>query len=151
MENFATTPLRARSASRAQVEQIVNGALVRSRGREALPNVAELIQQLEEARHLAMATSQPKAAIDATMAMGRLLGLVIDRSAVAVGSPDDFRKTQEQIIQDMREAIGDGPTQQFLEAMENMRRTYNGRRGDDDVIEGEARHLGNGSVGGDNV
>src|SRR5215813_6156435 len=71
----------------AQVEKIVSGALVRSRGCEALPDVPELIQQLEEARLLAMASGQAKAAVDAVMAQGRLLGLVVDRSAVAVGSP----------------------------------------------------------------
>ena len=133
----------------AQVEKIVSGALVRSRGREALPNVPELIQQLEEARLLAMASGQAKAAVDAVMAQGRLLGLVIDRSAVAVAGVGfgGQAKTHDEIIRDMRESIGNEATQQFLQAIEDMRRTYNGRS-DDDAIEVEYRRNGNGSADG---
>jgi hypothetical protein len=126
-----------------QVEGIINGTLARTRGREAvLPDLPELLERLEEARLLAMASGQANAAVAAVMAEAKLCGFVIDKSAVAHA---DFRmgKTKEDVINDLREAIGDGPTQQFLKIVESMRRAYKG----DGVIEGSARRLGNGSDG----
>jgi hypothetical protein len=120
--------------------------LARTRGREAvLPDLPELLERLEEARLLAMASGQANAAVAAVMAEAKLCGFVIDKSAVAHA---DFRmgKTKEDVINDLREAIGDGPTQQFLKIVESMRRAYNG----DGVIEGSARRLNGSTDGADN-
>jgi hypothetical protein len=130
----------------ARVSKIFDDALDRTRARDTLPDIAELVAQLDEARMAALACYPPQAgaAVAATMAAAKLLGYVIDKSAVAVA---DFRtpKTREDVLNDLREAIGDGPTQQFLEIVESMRRAYNG----DDVIEGSARRLNGSADGGD--
>ena len=95
-------------------------------------NVEALIE-FEEARRFAMATDPPQAAamVAATMGKCKVMGLIVDKQAV--GKPGDFRKTREQVIEELREAVGEGPTRQFLKMIENMRRAYNGP-----VIDGEA-------------
>ncbi len=148
-----------------RVQKIISTAL--DRPRKTLPGLHDLIERLEAAYDLAMATNQAKSAIDATMATGRLLGLVIDKSAVAIGDLREKPKTWEETIEEMRNNIGDKRTEIFLEAMEEAdekiralnpgsfhdRHGYHGRHGhgdddsDDDVI--EHRRLGNGSANGD--
>src|SRR5258708_5294666 len=129
----------------ARVQKIISSALDRPRMRDTLPDLHNLIEKLESAFDLAMASGQAKSAVDATMAMGRLLGLVVDKSAIAVA---DFRtpQTREDVINDLRESIGDGPTQQFLDMVEEFRRRYKG----DGVIEGSARRLNGSAHGADN-
>src|SRR5260370_176710 len=58
-------------------QRIVDGALSRTRERQALPNLAELIAQLEEARAVALSTFPPQAsaAVNATLAWGGCWGL----------------------------------------------------------------------------
>jgi hypothetical protein len=123
----------------ARVQKIISNALDRPRTREMLPDLHSLIEKLESAYDLAMASGQAKSAVDATMAMGRLLGLVVDKSAIAVG---DFRmgKTKEEILNDLQESIGEGPTRRFMDFIESERRRYRGG----DAIEVEHRRLDNG-------
>jgi hypothetical protein len=77
-----------------------------------LPTVPDLVDKLEKAYALAMATSQPVAAVSATMAIGRLLGLVIDRSAVAIAQvgPErfhgDIEVQREAVFERIRERVG---------------------------------------------
>jgi len=120
-----------------RVQKILDEALSRPRSRETLPDLHNLIEKLESAYDLAMATNQAKAATDAVMAMGRLLGLVIDKSqsALAIGSPDDFRKTEAQVIEEMRERFGDRETEKFLQAIDVAREAYRAFEAGDDTIE----------------
>src|SRR5215813_12410007 len=111
-----------RTADRVQI--ILDEALSRPRSRETLPDLHSLIEKLESAYALAMTTSQPKPAIDAVLAMGRLLGLLVDRSATVIGSPDDFRRSDEEIVARMRERVGDEETERFLQAVDHMRKAY---------------------------
>src|SRR5262245_28016778 len=52
-----------------RVQKILDEALSRPRSRETLPDLHNLIEKLESAYNLAMATCQPKAATDTVMAM----------------------------------------------------------------------------------
>jgi hypothetical protein len=58
--------------TRDRVDQIVTTALSCTGSRDVLPTVPDLVEKLEKAYALAMATSQPVAAVSATMAIGRL-------------------------------------------------------------------------------
>src|SRR5258708_7843579 len=95
-----------------QVEKIVKGALGRPRTRDTMPDLHELIERLWSAYDLAMASGQAKSAVDAVMAVGKLTGLLIDRSAVAVGDLRGVR-TKEEILAALQEHIGEGPTRRF--------------------------------------
>ena len=92
----------------------------------------EALMEFEEARRFAMVSDPPQASamVAATMGKCKVMGLIIDKQAV--GKPEDFKKTREQVIEELREAIGEGPTRQFLKMVEDMRRAYNGP-----VIDGE--------------
>jgi len=69
--------------------------------------VDTLLAQLAEDRALAQATGQSGAAVAATMAMGKLLGLVIDRKEA--GAPGDFANLQsaQEVIEAVRRELGD--------------------------------------------
>jgi hypothetical protein len=120
----------------AKVQAIVDTALARSRDRKGMPDVAELIDRLEDARALAMACAQPKAAVDAVMAEAKLLGYVVDRAAVAVGKPEDFlgigeREAEErEAFERIRERHGTIAADRFMKLVADMR-----------VIEGEAKDV----------
>jgi hypothetical protein len=147
----------------AQVEKIVSGALTRTRGREAvLPDLPELLERLEEARLLAMASGQANAAVAATMAEAKLCGYVIDKSQSAIAVAGSIgvsgmgsRKepqTIEDIVEDMRENLGDRAAQTFIVLLRGMGFKYDG--GDVDPIETQRitqsimRRLGSGDVNG---
>ena len=54
------------------------------------PTVDTLLVELEEARTLALRAELPDAAVRASMAKARLLGLDIERQAIVTGTPEDF-------------------------------------------------------------
>jgi len=74
----------------AQITAIAEGQAVVAAARPAdeLPTLPDLIRKLEAAYVLALQTAQPGPATNAVMAMGRLLGFVVERSAVAVQHVD---------------------------------------------------------------
>jgi hypothetical protein len=111
-----------------RVQSIVDDTLARSRGRQALPDLSELLERLEEARALAMATSQPTAAVAAIMAEARLLGLEVNRSMVAVGSPEEFRaiESREAVIERLRERFGSRRADRFLAFIEREEQEIDG-------------------------
>jgi hypothetical protein len=69
--------------------------------------VDTLLAQLAEDRALAQATGQSGAAVAATMAMGKLLGLVVERTER--GAPGDFQNLQsaQEVIEAIRRELGD--------------------------------------------
>src|SRR5258708_29491333 len=70
-----------------QVEGIISGTLARTRGRESvLPDLPELLERLEEARLLAMASGQAGAPVNAVMAEDKLCGFVFDKSQSALAT-----------------------------------------------------------------
>jgi hypothetical protein len=126
--------LRADGAGREQrtadqVKQLVDAALTRTR-RDALPNLPDLIEQLQEARAIALACYPPQTgpAIASTMAQAKLLGFVVDRSAVAVGTPQQFQvaKSEADVLEDLRERIGSAGAEQFRLAVQIMKEAYAG-------------------------
>jgi hypothetical protein len=125
----------------ARVQSIITTALDRPRSRETLPDLHDLVSKLESAYDLAMATSQPKSAVDCVLAMGRLTGILVDRSAVVHGTPADFKKSKEEVLADLRDEIGDA-------AMERVMKMYRAIYGDNGVIEGRRLSNGNGAGGG---
>jgi hypothetical protein len=149
---------------RKRVEGLLDNALNRSRARdrELLPDVAEIVEQLAEARIMALSVYPPQtqAAINASMATARLLGYVIDKSAVAVaGQVSVFgagsRKEPqsiEEVIEDFRESHGDRAAQRYIEIMRAMGIEYDGP--DVDPVVGRSmrcamrRRLGNGDANG---
>jgi hypothetical protein len=126
-----------------RVQGIVDGALARSRGREALPDLPELLERLEEARSLAMAAAQPQAAVAAVLAEARLLGLLVDRSVVAVGAPGEFKaaEREEEVIERLRERVGSRAAERFLTFIQGIRQENTGDD-DDGVIEGRVEDGG---------
>jgi hypothetical protein len=150
----AKAKLRDEAAEREKrtadrVQGIVDTALGRSRAHQALPDLPELLERLEEARRLAMACSQPTAAVAAVMAEARLLGLVIDKQMVAVGGPDEFRsaESEDEVFERLRERVGSRKADRFIAFFQDMRRQENASDDNDDVIEGEARRIENGGSG----
>jgi DnaJ-domain-containing protein 1 len=137
----ANAKLRDDAAARekqmqARVQSIIATALDRPRLQDTLPGLHDLIQRLEAAYDLAMAATQPKAAIDATMAMGRLLGLVIDRSAVAIG---DLREAKEEAIRNLEEEIGPAAFDRVMKMHRLMRL---GDAKSNAVLDAEFKRLG---------
>jgi hypothetical protein len=128
--------------TRDRVDQIVTTTLSRTGSRDGLPTVPDLVEKLEKAYALAMATSQPVAAVSATMAIGRLLGLVIDRSAVAIAQvgPErfhgDIEVQREAVFERIRERVGSARAERFITFMQQEMRNGSG---DDGVINAVGR------------
>jgi hypothetical protein len=123
----------------ARVRGLVENAL--SRARDPMPDLQELVMQLDEARQVAMTAYPPQvnAAVNAIMSTAKLLGFVIDRQQVAavVGGPQDFNvhgpfeDRERAVIERLRERVGSRNADRFMAFIEDM------RRDDDDVIEAE--------------
>jgi hypothetical protein len=125
------------AAVHVRVQGIIDQSLKRSRGALALPDIEELVARLEEARALAMATSQPGHAVAAVMAQAKLLGLVVEMQAV--GRPEEIRalqgdvaEQQQALIERLREKHGSRAAEKFARFIEYMKRDD-----DNDVIDGE--------------
>lgn len=69
--------------------------------------IEKLLQDVEDARKLAMAGGQPSAAVSASQLQGKLVGLLIDRKES--GAPGDFTglATPEQIVEAIRAELGE--------------------------------------------
>jgi hypothetical protein len=63
--------------------------------------IASLLDELEEARKLALKHRQPSAAVQATMGKAKILGLIVDRREVGeVGAFDHM--TDEELMEEAR-------------------------------------------------
>jgi hypothetical protein len=91
------------------VQGIVKSALVKSKRAIKPPDMLKLLDELEEARCLALAANEPAAAVTATMSKAKLLGLIVDKQAVAIGAPGDFVKgdTPATIEQKLADRFGE--------------------------------------------
>jgi phage terminase small subunit len=80
----------------ARVAEIQYGGAVR-----AELTIASLLDELEEARKLALKHRQPSAAVQATMGKAKILGLIVDRREVGeVGAFDHM--TDEELMEEAR-------------------------------------------------
>jgi hypothetical protein len=98
----------------------------RREGLPDLPDLPELITKLDAAYELAMVTKQPGFACKCIELQGRLLGLMVERSAVVHGRMDnavslqgDTAENRRRILESMRERFGSEKTQRFLEVLED--------------------------------
>jgi hypothetical protein len=98
----------------ARVRSIVDQALSRPRDNFG---VDEALIELEEARICALSVFPPQsgAAVAATIAKARLLGLIIDRQKV--GSPQDYEfekaRTREELLEMLHERLGPAAVERF--------------------------------------
>jgi hypothetical protein len=103
-----------------QVESIVNDALKRPRVGDALPDLPALVERLERAYDLAMVTNQPGMAIKAIEVEARLLGYMIERSAVMHGKVDagpllgSVEDNRRALIEEMRQTLGTERTDRMI-------------------------------------
>lgn len=69
--------------------------------------VDSLLEELDEARALALRVDQPSAAIQASTTKAKLVGLMVDRKES--GAPGDFSHlgTTEEVLAKARELLGD--------------------------------------------
>jgi hypothetical protein len=114
-----------RAAIDMQVRTIADGAIVKAEAlKPELPGLIDLLDELEEARQVALATEAPAAAVQATMAKGKLLGLWVDKQAIVTGTPDQFRNADEEqahIHGDIAQRFGPKGLQKFRAFVNEMR------------------------------
>src|SRR6266850_3491003 len=117
----------------ARVQSIISTALDHPRARDTLPDMHDLVERLWSAYDLAMATNQAKSAVDAVMAVGKLTGLLIDRSqsAIAVagqisvgGAGSGKFETIGDLVEDLRENYGERTAQKFIVGIKAMGYDY---------------------------
>jgi hypothetical protein len=150
----AKEKLRADNAAQEKrttdrVQGIIDTALTRPR--DPLPDREELILRLEEARQVALSTFPPQvsAAVAAVMAEAKLMGLWVDKSMVAVGTPQDFltgnaKEQEEAVYERIRERLGSRATDRFKAFVEDMRRDHTGGEYNGDAIDGNGRLIEDG-------
>jgi hypothetical protein len=106
----------------ARVRSIVDQALSRPRHNFG---VDEALIELEEARICAMSVFPPQsgAAVAATMAKAKLLGLIIDRQEV--GSPQDYEfenaRTREELLEMLHDRLGPMAVERFKKFVSEMK------------------------------
>jgi hypothetical protein len=132
------------AAINTHVQSICNAALGLAKGRD----LETLLAKLDVAYDLAMTCRQPGAAVNAVLAQGRLMGLLVDRSAVLhaqAGSGGeqgadfllgDIEANRAQLLEMLREKMGSNRATRLVEFMRGLGRdpdTIDGRaeRGDD--------------------
>jgi hypothetical protein len=113
---------------RTRVDRLVSDALDRSKRSDDLPDRAEIIARLEEARHVALSCWPPQcqAAANCAMYEAKLLGYVIEQTAV--GSPEEFpvltgstEEAERAVIERLRERVGSKATDRFVAMIRDMR------------------------------
>jgi beta-phosphoglucomutase-like phosphatase (HAD superfamily) len=104
-----------------RVERIVDDSLAKSKDAAGkIPELPDLLEELEQARLLTMGASQPAAATQATMAKAKLLGLIIDKAQAMVGTPGEYAAAQseDQIRADILERVGSKGLKRFTQFVE---------------------------------
>lgn len=78
--------------------------------------VGSLVDELDEARALAVRLEQPASAIQASMSKAKLVGLLVDRKET--GQPGDFAaQTPEAVLDLVRAELGDATADALLAAL----------------------------------
>lgn len=84
--------------------------------------VDSLVDELDEARVLALASAQPSAAISATVSKAKLVGLMVDRKET--GMPGDFAAASEtQVLERVRAELGDAAAALLAQALQHAEDT----------------------------
>jgi hypothetical protein len=119
----------------ARVRSIVDQALARPRDNFG---VDEALIELEETRICALSVFPPQsgAAVAATMAKAKLLGLIIDRQEV--GSPRDYEfekaRSREELLEMLHERLGPLAVERFKKFVSEIKEipSIEGRRNGND-------------------
>lgn len=117
--------LAAQERGRVQVDGIVAGAVatVQARKPGELPGLIDILDELEQARQLALAASVPAAAVNASMAKAKLLGMIVERAQVVQGTPAEYAEADaEQIYERVKDKWGPRGLEVFKQAADEMRR-----------------------------
>jgi hypothetical protein len=119
-----------------RVQAIADGALVKPSS--GPPSLNEIYDKLRAAYQLAMTTEQPGHAVTAAMAMGKLAGFVVERSAVAVGSPREFsmEDTEQTIKAKLTDRYGPERAGRVIRMVQQMRAVMRGDDPEPPLIEG---------------
>jgi hypothetical protein len=133
-------PVRDAAARQsALVEKLIAGALARPRSTDF--DIAQALAEFDEARSLALAIQNPGAAARCTAYKCELLGLMVHRSAVAVGSPEHFRQVEDdrEVIERYREVwaekMGSVRADRAAALLTDAWSRYKGDDDDGDVID----------------
>jgi hypothetical protein len=118
-----------------RIQGLITSALARPRSEQF--DLDQAFEELNEARGLALAISEPMAAARCTMFKAQLAGLVIERSAAVVGTPEQFslqgdtKELKRQAVERLRERMGSEKANRLLTVLkrEGMFKL------DDDLIE----------------
>jgi hypothetical protein len=112
-----------------RVQTIIDGALDHSRkAKLELPDLIEIMQKLERAYQLALATSQPGHAVAAAMAQAKLRGFIVDQQITAIGAPSDFSlqgdidEVREHLVERLSERLGSRKARKMIEFLERLRK-----------------------------
>jgi phage terminase small subunit len=96
-----STRLKNNDEVRRRVDELKERGAIR-----AEVTIASLVQELEDARQLAVERGQASAAVAATMGKAKVTGQIIDRAEVR--TPDDFEdKTIEELIEIVSKGLGE--------------------------------------------
>lgn len=88
----------SRLLANSKVAALVTTAKARTISKSVL-TTENIIEELEEARKMALRLEQPQAVVAASMAKAKVAGLVIDRKEI--GAPGDFSRLQDTEIERM--------------------------------------------------
>lgn len=80
--------------------------------------VDSLVEELDEAKALALKVDQPSAAITATMSKAKLVGLLVERRES--GAPGDFSglHSEAEVMDVIRQQLGEEVAQQLAQALQ---------------------------------
>jgi hypothetical protein len=113
----------AKEAIRVKVQALADAALVEDLGQPATPE--EIRSMLRRAFAGAMQTEQWGHAEKCAMSLAKFDGLYVERSqsAVAIGSPEEFRgEDEEDVYRRVAERVGDERAREFRQFIEGQNR-----------------------------
>jgi hypothetical protein len=124
-------------ATHERLERLLSSIV--NRGSKPEFGALQALMEFEEARMVALTAYPPQAnaAVNATLAKAKIMGLVIDRQAI--GKPTEFNGSadeEEKIFEHLSERIGAAGAEQFMAFVANMRAALRG-----EVIEGTAEEV----------
>lgn len=127
-------------ASHDRVERLLS--VIINRQQNETYGRTEGLMELEESRMLAMAMGNPGAAVAATVAKCKLMGLMVEkRQEMPPGAPGSLHgPTEEQedvIMERLRERAGPAVAARFKQLIDHMRDAYNGGQ----TIDAEATEI----------
>jgi hypothetical protein len=136
---FRDNIMRREKQIHDRVQKLIDESVNRSKNARGYA-LDDILLGLEEARVLAMAISQPTAAVGALMAMAKVQGLIVEQ--VAHGAPQEFsaltgpvEDNRRQLLERMSERMGSRRAQKMIAVFDRMQDELDKN---DDVVDVEA-------------